>query len=100
MLHERGHAQNKPLISSYGTAPSVSALKCAGGAGFRGDAAEQAHGCAVRAGAVAHALDSELGEFGDRRDTRASQNIYRGLPMIAIGWQRIEQAEDWRADNR
>jgi hypothetical protein len=31
---------------------------CAGGAGFRGDAAEQAHGCAVWAGAVAHALDA------------------------------------------
>ena len=35
--------------------------KRSGGSGFFGDAAQQAHGCAMRTGAVAHALDSELG---------------------------------------
>src|SRR4051812_8794975 len=38
----------------------------------------------MRAGAVAHALDAELGEFGNRRDAGASQDINRGLAMIGF----------------
>src|SRR5579864_3511910 len=41
------------------------------------------------AGAVAHALDTEFGEFGNRWHTGPGQNIYRGLPVI--GWQRIDR---------
>jgi len=44
-----------PLISSYGTAPSVSALNVRG-SGFFGHATQQAHGRTVGAGAATHAL--------------------------------------------
>ena len=67
-------------------------VKCSCGSGFLGDAAEQAHGCPVRAGAIAHAFDAEFGEFGNRRDTGAGENIHRGLLMH--GTQMVDDGLD------
>ena len=53
----------------------------------------------MRAGAVAHALDAELGEFGNRRDTGASQNIDRGL-LTVVASDRAEIGDERRADGR
>ncbi len=35
----------------------------------------------MRAGAIAHALDAQLCQFGNRRHTRSGQNIHGGHPM-------------------
>ena len=55
----------------------------------------------MRAGAVAHALYSELGEFRNRRHARTGQNIDRGFPaMMDDRLAEDRQTEDWRADSR
>ena len=55
------------------------------GFGFVGHAAQQAHGCAMGAGAVAHALDAQLGEFGYLWDAGTGQNIHGGHPVNIAG---------------
>ena len=52
--------------------------------------------------AIAHALDAEFGEFGDRRHTRSGQNIHGGHPMnvvlkivvLKIGAQMVDHGLD------
>ena len=79
-----------PLISSVRHRAFGQGGVCPGGSGFIGHAAQQAHGGAMRAGAVAHALYIRLSQFANRRAPGYAD--FRDLSVLCLFSTRFDFA--------